>query len=110
VSGIRKVNARLVPGPEAPQPNRISAAHALAVALDGLRGAVAAVVGVALGRPLVSLLASSWPLGGTESRALLLAGGAVCAGILLRSLGGFRRHRIVLALGMAVGLVGARFL
>ena len=55
-------------------------------------------------------LAGGWPLTEGESIALLLAGGAVSAGILLRSLGGFRRRRLLFAAGMALGLIGARFL
>jgi hypothetical protein len=37
-------------------------------------------------------------------------GGAVSGGILLRSLGGFRRRRVLFAVGLLLGLVGARFL
>jgi hypothetical protein len=35
-------------------------------------------------------------------------GGAVSAGILLRSLGGFRRRRVLFAVGIALGVAGAR--
>jgi hypothetical protein len=41
---------------------------------------------------------------------LLLVGGAVSAGILLRDLGGFRRRRVWFAAGLGLGIVGARLL
>jgi hypothetical protein len=45
-----------------------------------------------------------------SSIGLLLVGGSVSAGILLRDLGGFRRRRALLVTGMALGILGARFL
>jgi hypothetical protein len=41
---------------------------------------------------------------------LLLVGGSVSMGILLRDLGGFRRRSVLIVAGMALGILGARFL
>jgi len=39
-----------------------------------------------------------------------LVGGAVSCGILLRSLGGFKRRKVIFAVGLALGLAFVRFL
>lgn len=110
VSLLRRLNGRLVPGPEDPTPARVSRAHLVAVALDAARGSVVAVAGALVGRWVLPPLAAGWPLSPTDSGGLLLVGGAVSAGILLRAVGGFRAHRVAFAAGMALSLVGARFL
>lgn len=110
VTVLRRLNGRLVPDADALHPTRLALGHLTAVALDGLRGALLVGVGAAAGRWGVTLLADAWPLEGRDSLGLLLVGGAVSGGILLRDLGGFRRRRLLLATGMALGLVGARFL
>jgi mannose/fructose/N-acetylgalactosamine-specific phosphotransferase system component IIC len=110
VTAVRRLNGRLVPGPDDPRPERVSAAHLAALALDGLRGATLAVAGAVVGRWAAPLLAAGWPLGDADSRGLLLMGGAISAGVLLRTVGGFRAHRILFAAGMALAVVGARFL
>lgn len=110
VTVLRRLNGRLVPDGQAPHPQRLVVAHLVAMALDGLRGALVTLVGAAAGRWGVALLAGGWPLDASDSLGLLMVGGAVSGGILLRDLGGFRRRRVLFALGMALGLVGARFL
>lgn len=107
VSLQRRLNGRIVPEPDARHPGRIALAHSCAVALDFLRGAAVTLVGAWAGRRGVEAAADAWPLGTGDTRGLLLLGGAVSAGIFLRSLGGFRRHRVLFATGMALGLVGA---
>ncbi len=92
------------------KPGRVVAIHLGALALDFARGTAVTFVGALTGRFTVTLLASAWPLDSGDSLGLLLVGGAVSAGILLRSLGGFRRRRLLFALGVAAGLAGARFL
>jgi len=106
----RRLNGRIVPEPDAGDPGRVAAAHVLAIALDFLRGASVTLVGAWAGRWALPTFADSWPLGAGGTNGLLLMGGAVSAGILLRSLGGFRRRRILFAAGLALGLVGARVL
>lgn len=110
VTSLRRLNGLLVPDSEARHPGRLAAAHVAAMFLDGVRGALVTMSGVALGRWGMPRLASGWPLESEDSLGLLLVGGAVSAGILLRAIGGFRRHRVLFATGMALGLVGARFL
>lgn len=110
VSALRHLNGRLLPEPADGDVTRLPAAHLAALALDAARGAVLTVSGAALGRWAVPRLDSAWPWEVPESMGLLLAGGAVSLGILLRTLGGFSRRRILFAAGMALGLVGARFL
>lgn len=110
ISMLRKLNGRLVPEPDTDRPERVVAIHLGALALDFLRGAVVTFTGAILGRTGVRLLAGAWPLDAHDSDGLLLVGGAVSAGILLRSLGGFRRRRILFVAGLALGLLGVRFL
>jgi hypothetical protein len=66
--------------------------------------------GVLLGRAVVRGFGAAWPLDEASSTGLLLLGGAVSAGILVRDLGGFRRRRALLVTGMALGILGARLL
>lgn len=110
ITALRRLNGRLVPDAESGTVEGLERAHLGAVALDGLRGGAVTLAGAAAGRWAVGLLAPAWPLGLGDSLGLLLVGGAVSGGILLRDLGGFRRHRVLFAAGIALGLVGARFL
>ncbi|MGD8321123.1 MAG: PTS sugar transporter subunit IIC [Gemmatimonadota bacterium] len=110
ITALRRANSRFVTETDDGKPGHVNAAHTAAMGLDFLRGALVTLVGAVVGRFAVGLLAAAWPLDVGDSSGLLLVGGAVSAGILLRSLGGFRRRKLLLALGMALGLVGARFL
>ncbi len=110
VSLQRKLNGRIVPEPDARDPSRIALGHAAAMTMDFVRGAAVTLVGAWSARWALAALSGGWPLDIRDTRGLLLVGGAVSAGILLRSLGGFRRHRILFAAGIALGLVGARLL
>jgi mannose/fructose/N-acetylgalactosamine-specific phosphotransferase system component IIC len=110
VSALRRLNGRIVPEPDAPHPGRVALSHPLAVATDGVRGTVVTLAGVLFGRWGVGWLAGSWPLEARDTRGLLLVGGAVSAGVLLRTFGSVRRHRILFAAGLALGLLGARLL
>ena len=112
ITGLRHLNSWLAPEPEDAThgPARIVSAHFTAILLDFTRGAVVTGSGVWVGTLLVRRLVESWPLSASASMGLLLVGGAVSAGILLRDLGGFRRRRTVFVAGLALGLLGARFL
>lgn len=107
---LRQVNGRIVAESAPASPARVVGSHLGALALDLVRGAVVTLSGALVGRAGVRLLAPTWPLDGHASMGLLLVGAAVSGGVLLRSIGGFRRRRVLLATGLALGLVGARFL
>lgn len=110
ISALRHYNGRLVPEPGSARPRRVVAVHLGAMGLDFVRGTAVTFLGILVGRGTVRLLAPAWPLDAQDSLGLLLVGAAVSAGILLRSIGGFRRRRVLFATGLALGLVGARFL
>jgi mannose/fructose/N-acetylgalactosamine-specific phosphotransferase system component IIC len=110
ITWLRRLNGHLVPAPEGPHPEAITWAHLGAVGLDFLRGTVVTGLGIALGRLAVASVVRAWPLDARDSMGLLLVGGAVSAGIFLRSLGGFRRRRLLFMGGVALGILGALFL
>jgi mannose/fructose/N-acetylgalactosamine-specific phosphotransferase system component IIC len=107
---LRQINGRIVPESGVGRPERIVTMHLVALLLDFLRGALVTLTGAVVGQIGVRLLSEAWPLDAQDSVGLLMVGGAVSAGILLRSLGGFRRRKILFAAGLALGLMGARFL
>lgn len=98
------------PGSTSVRPGRIVSGHLGSVALDFGRGALVTGVGAAVGRWAVAFLAPTWPLGPGESWGLVLLGGAVSGGILLRALGGFGRRGLLFLAGLVLGLAGARLL
>jgi len=110
ITWLRRLNGRLVPAPDGVHPESVTRAHLGAVGLDFLRAVLLTGVGIVLGRAAVALVVRAWPLGARDSMGLLLVGGAVSAGIFLRSLGGFRRRRLLFMGGVVLGILGARFL
>ncbi|HET9947617.1 MAG TPA: PTS sugar transporter subunit IIC [Longimicrobiales bacterium] len=111
ITGLRHLNARIVPQPTA-EPGRpaVAAAHLAAVALDFARGALVTLTGVLVGRAVVRAAAGGWSLAAPASTGLLLLGAAVSLGILLRDLGGLRARLAVFVAGLALGALGARIL
>lgn len=109
---LRHANSRLVPEPgRALRGSRgLASAHLLAMVLDFVRGMAVTLSGVLVGRGIVRALGGAWSLAPAPSLGLLLVGGSVSAGILLRDLGGFRRRKTLLVAGMALGILGARLL
>jgi mannose/fructose/N-acetylgalactosamine-specific phosphotransferase system component IIC len=108
ISVQRKLNGRFIPEPGTAHPERVTSIHLAALAMDFVRGSAVTLVGALTGRFTVGALGPAWPLEAGDSLGLLLVGGAVSAGILLRSLGGFRRRRVLFAVGIALGVAGAR--
>lgn len=108
----RHLNSRLVPeaGDQTHSGVRVTAAHLAAIVLDLVRAVVVTLSGVLAGRWVLAVLARHWPLSASASTGLLLVGGAVSAGILLHGLGGFRRRRVWFVAGLALGVLGTRFL
>lgn len=84
--------------------------HLVTVLIDFIRGAVVTAVGIGVGRFALGLAETRWPLSAEFSFGGLYIGAAVSLGILLHDLGGFRRRRVLFAAGLALGVVGARFL
>lgn len=112
ITAMRRWNSKLVPDPDAGFENaaRVGAVHMRAVFLDFVRGAAVTLSGVLAGRVVVGAWARFWAISPSASLGLLLIGGAVSAGILLRDLGGFRVRKVLFAAGMALGILGARLL
>ncbi|MDH3272403.1 MAG: PTS sugar transporter subunit IIC [Gemmatimonadota bacterium] len=112
VDAGRHLNDRFVPEPgDAGDPAaRVTRVHLVAILADFLRGATVTATGIVSGRFVVRSFVDRWPLDGSASMALLLIGGAVSAGILLNDLGGFRRRKVWFTAGLALGIVGSRFL
>jgi mannose/fructose/N-acetylgalactosamine-specific phosphotransferase system component IIC len=109
VTAMRMLNARVVPVPRAPEgslaPGAIVRAHLAGIVLDFARGAGITLVGVVAGRFAVARLAPAWPLHLPDTRSLLLLGGVVSLGILVRSFGGLRRRLGLLGAGAGAGLL-----
>lgn len=108
VSALRIANGRLAPDPagEVTTPARVEGAHLASLGLDLLRGTLVTLTGLLVGRVVVEALADSWPLDQGTTRGLLLLGGVVSLGILLRSYGGFARRAGLFFAGLAVGALG----
>jgi len=112
VTLMRQLNSRVVPEPGRGHPGAggIVTAHLGAVAMDFARGAVVTLLGVLAGRAVVGAVHGPWALSPADSVGLLLVGGSASMGILLRDLGGFRKRKTLFVAGMALGILGARFL
>jgi mannose/fructose/N-acetylgalactosamine-specific phosphotransferase system component IIC len=112
ITWLRRANTRLTAdwGGDAPGPGRLARIHLTAVGLDFLRGVAVTGLGLLVCGALVRAVATSWPLAAGHTFGLLLVGATVSLGILLHDFGGFRQHRLRLVLGLALGLLGARFL
>lgn len=112
ISALRRMNGRLAPvaGDDVSIQRTVEGMHLLSIVLDGARGALITLSGIVAGRLVLGATVSHWPLSEAGSSGLLLAGGAVSAGILLHDAGGFRRRRLWFAAGLAAGLVGVRLL
>ncbi len=112
ITGLRRFNAILVPqeGRPAPSAGRLTLLHLTTIGLDFARGALVTAGGLVVGGFVVRGMSPIWPLDTAASVGLVLVGASVSLGILLRDFGGFKTHRVRLALGIALGLLGARFL
>ncbi|MGD2047802.1 MAG: PTS sugar transporter subunit IIC [Gemmatimonadota bacterium] len=112
VSFMRKLNSRIVPeaGVRHPGSGGVVAIHLAAIFIDFLRGSIVTLLGVLIGREVVSQLHQPWGLSPAASMGLLLVGGAASLGILLRDLGGFRKRKVLFAVGLALGVLGGSLL
>ena len=101
---LRTANARLFPDPATDTVTAVAVvkAHLTGVLLDFLRGAIVTAAGLLFGGAVL-YLAPLWPLEEADTRGLLLVGGAVSLGVLLRSFGGVRRRGLLFASGLGMG-------
>lgn len=103
---LRIVNGRLaVPEGDRRTPSRVVAGHVGALLLDLGRGTALTAAAIWTSRLAVERAGPAWPIGPDPTRGLLLLGGMVSLGVLIRSFGGLRRRLRVLGAGLAVGLV-----
>ena len=86
---------------------KVSAVHLSSVLLDFVRGAVVTATGLVVAGWLAGVLALRWPLPYETTLALVLVGASVHLGALLRGFGGWKNRRIVFAVGLVAGIVGA---
>jgi mannose/fructose/N-acetylgalactosamine-specific phosphotransferase system component IIC len=112
VTWMRRLNSHIVPEPGTghPGPRRVWTAHLGAVLIDFARGSAVTLLGVVVGRAIVSGMHGPWALSPSDTVGLLLVGGAASVGILLRDVGGFRRRKTLFVTGLALGILGARLL
>ncbi len=112
ITVLRRINGHIVVGPEhaSVEPKTIVSTHLAALLLDFARGSIVTLGGVVVGHAAVQFGAGVWPLSARDSVGILLVGAAVSCGILLRSLGGFRRRKILFVAGLAVGVLWERLL
>lgn len=105
-SAQRHLNVRWIPDPgrERVTPTTVARGHLGSIAVDAARGAVLTAVGLLLVRIVGDAAASSWPLDGDDTRALLLMGAFVSLGIVGRTLLAGRRW-VLLAAGVVAGVL-----
>jgi len=108
---LRSLNERLVPDPAGGELTAatVARAHFTGVLLDFLRGALVTATGLLFGGAVL-YLAPLWPLEEADTRGLLLVGGAVSLGVLMRSFGGVRRRGLLFATGLGLGAAWSVFL
>jgi hypothetical protein len=97
-----------IPGDGGVAPGRVERAVALGLLLDFGRGVVVTAVGAAIALLVTPYLAPSWPLDGIPTTALLLLGGLVSVGIVLRGDGPHRHTLVMFGAGAALGLLAGR--
>ncbi|HSG48085.1 MAG TPA: PTS sugar transporter subunit IIC [Longimicrobiales bacterium] len=102
---VRNGGLAPVPGDGGVPAERVERAVRLGLALDFARGVVLTAVGAGLALILTPYLAPSWPLEEIPTSALLLLGGLVSIGIVLRGAGATRRTVFLFGTGAVLGLL-----
>ncbi len=99
----RRLVSRLVPaaGQGGLSPRQVERSHLAAVALDGLRGTMVTALGVVGVAPIAAWLARHWPLTAEVTTSLIWALAALGVGMLFPRLSGVRGVALLLA-GVAV--------
>lgn len=105
-TALRTVNGRLVrTGEGDATAGRIVRTHLAAVGLDLVRGCLLTALAVWTSVRVAEAMGPWWPLADVQTRGLLVLGGLVSAGILLRSFGGLRRRAGMLGAGLTLGVL-----
>lgn len=104
---LRVLNGRFAPMPteEVVEPARVSRAVRTGLILDFVRGWILTGLGAGPALALTPYLAPTWPLGETPTSALLLLGGLVSIGVVIRGTGLTRRIALMFGAGAALGLL-----
>lgn len=104
-TGLRRMNGERVPipGESAISARAVGLALAGGIVRDFSRGALLAVAAWALAHLVVPVLAPTWPLDGSQTSGLLMVGGMVSLGVLLRAEDHPRRAFLLFGLGLALG-------
>lgn len=111
VTAQRHLNARLVPEPGTPRQHRsLSLAHLGSIGIDLVRATLVTIVGIGVGRLLLRPFVEAWPLDALASRAVVLIGGVVSAGILLHDLQVGGRRGWWFGAGLLIALAGGTLL
>ncbi len=104
---LRIWNGEVVPIPGSGEVTPRSVARAVRIGLlrDYLRGVVLTAVGGGVAFQISPILAPGWPLGEADTASLLLLGGVVSVGIVLRSGGGGRPAALLFGAGALLGML-----
>lgn len=107
---LRVWNGRLapIPGEGGVAPELVERAVLAGLAWDFARGTALTAAGAAIALAITPYLAPSWPLDTVPTTALLLLGGLVSVGIVLRGDGASRHTLLMFGAGAALGLLAGR--
>jgi len=106
-TGLRIRNGMFapLPGEDGVPPARVVRAVRVGLAMDFARGTALTAVGAGLAHLLTPYFAPSWPMDAVPTSALLLMGGLVSVGIVLRSVADGRRTLLLFGAGALLGLL-----
>lgn len=106
---VRSWNGTHVPRPDLGRvrPRAVARSILLGLGAEALRGVVVTGAGVAFVALTVPYLAPAWPLDSATTAALLLLGGLVSVGVVLRGLGLEARTSLLFTVGLVVGVMAA---
>lgn len=112
IGAVRSLNGLIVPDPEKMKMGAgdVTRRHLAAMGLELCRGALLTLAGLGLAALLARMLTGVWPLSLTMTLALLVLGASVPGGVLVASLGGWRRRWALFGAGFVFFLFGGLLL